>query len=265
MKQKPSIFDDFAGTYDQTFTNTRLGRILRGRVHRHLARHFRSSYHVLDLGCGTGEDALWLSRKDIRVTATDASLQMLQETRRKVSREGQIQLVETRHMSVQEVCEGGLDGELFDGAYSNFGVLNTISVWESLGKTISKCIRYDGVLILVLMGPACPWDFVWRLLHGEVKPSFQRLAGHMEVGFGGKKLPVWFPYAHKLRRDFEPWFKHICTESLGLLLPPTYLGHLVERWSSLFHGLSCVEESTAHFTKGLGDHYITVLRRTNKG
>ena len=234
-------------------------------MHGHLARYFQSGHHVLDLGCGTGEDALWLSRRNVRVTAIDGSLKMLRETQSKLSREGQDRLVDTQCMSLQEVCEGRLDGELFDGAYSNFGVLNTISVWGDLGKAIGKSVRHEGVLILILGGPVCPWDFVWHLLHGEVKPPFQRLSGLKKVGAGNRKIPVWFPSARKLRRSFQPWFKHVRTESLGLLLPPTYLGHLVERWSLLFQWLSRLEESTAHFTGGWGDHYIIVLRRTSGG
>ena len=71
-------FDTAAAGYDQTFTGTRLGRWLRARVQEHLARCFAAGDRVLELGCGTGEDALWLAARGIDVTALDASRRMLE-------------------------------------------------------------------------------------------------------------------------------------------------------------------------------------------
>ena len=47
--------------------------MLRGRVWQTLERTFTPGQHILELACGTGEDALWLAQRGIQVTATDGS------------------------------------------------------------------------------------------------------------------------------------------------------------------------------------------------
>jgi ubiquinone/menaquinone biosynthesis C-methylase UbiE len=81
MTVDPAAFDVFAPTYDVDFTQTRLGKMLRGRVWQVLERYFSPGDHVLELACGTGEDACWLAEWGIRVTATDGSAEMVETTR----------------------------------------------------------------------------------------------------------------------------------------------------------------------------------------
>src|SRR5262245_11506392 len=72
-----TAFDAMAQDYDATFSDTAVGKALRDIVWSHLDDTFAPSQHVLDLGCGTGEDALHLARAGIRVTATDSSAEMI--------------------------------------------------------------------------------------------------------------------------------------------------------------------------------------------
>ncbi|HEX5164835.1 MAG TPA: methyltransferase domain-containing protein, partial [Thermomicrobiales bacterium] len=81
-------FDSVAAGYDDAFTSHQLGHWLREMVWQRMAASFAPGQHVLELGCGTGEDALWLAQRGVHVTATDASPAMLAETRRKVERAG---------------------------------------------------------------------------------------------------------------------------------------------------------------------------------
>src|SRR5574341_1364692 len=60
-------FDAAALTYDEIFTQRRLGSWLREMVRERLP--FQPGDHILELGCGTGEDALWLAQRGISVTA----------------------------------------------------------------------------------------------------------------------------------------------------------------------------------------------------
>ncbi len=74
-----------AESYDQTFTNTSLGRELRALVWERLSLLFTGGSHVLELNCGTGEDACWLAARGVLVTATDGSPRMLQRAEEKAS------------------------------------------------------------------------------------------------------------------------------------------------------------------------------------
>src|SRR3954451_14147595 len=57
---------------------------MREALWRHYARIFHPGDDVLDFGCGTGTDAMYLSRRGIRVTGIDASPQMIAQFQRKV-------------------------------------------------------------------------------------------------------------------------------------------------------------------------------------
>jgi len=70
-------FDLLAADYDRTWTNSGAGRLQRDAVWRQIVRLFRAGDHVLDLGCGTGEDAAHLMRHGVRVRAMDASPEMV--------------------------------------------------------------------------------------------------------------------------------------------------------------------------------------------
>ncbi|HEY1015278.1 MAG TPA: methyltransferase domain-containing protein, partial [Herpetosiphonaceae bacterium] len=72
-----TAFDTVAERYDGDFTSRRLGGWLRAAVWRRLGAAFRPGDRALELGCGTGEDALWLARRGVAVTATDVSPGML--------------------------------------------------------------------------------------------------------------------------------------------------------------------------------------------
>ena len=87
-------FDVAAASYDADFTATQLARWLRETVQAHLAAAFGPGDHVLELGCGTGEDAIWLARRGVRVTATDVSQSMLDVAQRKAAAAGLTNLID---------------------------------------------------------------------------------------------------------------------------------------------------------------------------
>jgi hypothetical protein len=171
-------------------------------------------------------------------------------------------------VSLQEVAEGYFGGQRsavggrFDGVFSNFGGLNTIGEWRSLAATLAEIVRPGGTVILVPMGPFCPWEIGWYLAHGQPRQAFRRFSGNgVPAKIGEAIIPIWYPPAGRLRADFVTWFTHLTTQSLELWLPPSYLDHFVNRWPGLFRRLNRFEEATARLTGGWGDHYIIVFRR----
>lgn len=267
----PTAFDIFAGDYDSTFTHSILGRLLRPRVWQTLAEHFSPGQHILELTCGTGEDALWLAKQGVRVTATDGSVKMIEVARAKAESAGLSDRIVTIQLSLQAIIDGNLGGQRsvvggphFDGLYSNFGGLNTINDWPSLAEGLAALVKPGGKLILVPMGPVCPWEILWHLLHGQPRVAFRRFGSAAPAKIGDTIIPIWYPPARRLRQEFSPWFRPLQTESLGLWLPPSYLDHFVNRWPAFFIWLNRFEKATAHFTGGWGDHYIIVFQRIIK-
>lgn len=262
----PAAFDAFAPDYDAEFSRTHLGQMLRQRVWAVYKRHFAAGDHLLELACGTGEDALWLAHQGLTITATDGSPDMVSLTQYKAQQAGLSSHITAYPLTLQSFAHtrpSPFPTRQFDGLYSNFGGLNTIADWRPLAKAIAQLIRPGGVIILVPMGTICPWELLWYLFYGDAKLAMRRLFQPATAVIGPSRIPIWYPSARRLRRDFAPWFEHVHTESLGLWLPPSYLGHFVEKRPSFFQHLNQLEKATACFTGGWGDHYILVLKRND--
>src|ERR1051326_614191 len=82
-----AVFDQFAHDYDEHFGGI-LGRLFRRAVWRWLDAAFQPGEQVLELSCGTGEDALHLAERGVRILATDPSAGMLEVARKKILAEG---------------------------------------------------------------------------------------------------------------------------------------------------------------------------------
>lgn len=259
-------FDAIAPGYDAHFTDHRLGRWLREAVRAHMGATFQAGQHVLDLGCGTGEDAVWLAGRGVRVTAVDASTSMLQQAREKVRRSGMSDGVTLHQLDIAAPgALAGLDpGITFDGAYSNFGPINCVGDRPALAAALASRVRSGGRVLLVVMGPLCPWEVVAYLPRLRVRSAFRRFRqGGRAVLAEGSAVRIWYPSPRRLRRDFHPWFRHLDTAGIGVLLPPTDFRHLVDRWPRLFAALASVEQRVGGRFPAtwLNDHYLMVLER----
>ena len=256
-------FNAPADDYDREFTSTRLGRWLREPVWRRLDSGFGPGDTVLELGCGTGADAVWLAGRGVRVVATDVAPAMLELARRKVMEAGVTASVAFRVVDINNL-PAWTPALTFDGLLSNFGALNCVSDCRSLARTAAGWVRPGGRVVLVVMGPFCPWEMVWHLLHGDIRTALRRLrsGGTAHIG-AGASVPVWYPSPQRLRSQFAPFFRHVETVGLGVLLPPTYLQHVVERWPTFFKRLAALEGSwRSRFPWTLlNDHYLMVLER----
>ena len=259
----PRPFDAVAAGYDASFTERRLGRWLRGMVWERLGTAFQPGQHVLELGCGTGQDAVWLARRGVRVTATDVSTAMLDITRRKVDAAGVGDLVDVTELDLAELAPATLERQ-YDGAFSIFGPLNCMGERGALAAGLAGLVRPGGKVVLVVMGPVCPWEIGWHLARGRFKSAFRRFRSGAEAHVGdGRTLRVWYPSAHRLEREFDPYFKTLEIAGIGLLLPPSEMGRVVDRAPRFFRRLARLDRrfATELPWRYLNDHYLMMLER----
>ena len=263
-------FDAAAASYDAEFTSTQLARWLRETVQAHLATAFCPGDHVLELGCGTGEDAIWLAQRGVRVTATDVSQSMLDVAQRKAAAAGLSALIDFAAIDLSSLPSAlhpppsTLHPVPFTGAFSNFGPLNCLADRREVAAALGRWVRPGGKVLLVLMGPLCPWEIGWHLLHGQLRPAFRRLGQGVEAHVGdGATIRVWYPSPRALAAEFEPYFELCELVGIGSLLPPSYLSHLVDRRPTLFGRLADADRriGASWPWTWLNDHYLMVLQR----
>ncbi len=262
-KSDISAFDPLAVTYDRDFTQSIIARYLRDRVQQRLLRHFSVGQHILEMGCGTGEDALFLAQHGIQVTATDASAGMRAIAHEKTQQASRVRVLPLDLASLPE--HDAEWNQFFDGAFANFGVLNCLAEWHSLAVWLAARISKGGVLGFAIMPPFCAWEMLWHGAHSHLKTAFRRW--HKTTTFQpdphSAPMPIHYPTVRHITRSFAPYFARIQVMPLGLFLPPSDIYGIIEARPSLLAGLQRLEQTAGQMSPLalFADHYWIELRR----
>jgi SAM-dependent methyltransferase len=253
-------FDALAADYDTGFTATPLGALLREAVHRRLDAHFAAGNRVLEIACGTGEDAVHLGRRGVRVLATDASEAMVERTREKVTAAGLEGIVEPRHLAIEDLASLAGPFGSFDGAFSDFGGLNCVADLPAAARDLAGLLRPGAALLLCVMGPLVPWEWAGVLRRGEPGKAFRRLR---RGGVPWRGVTVRYPSPAALRRAFAPAFRSVRLSAVNALLPPTEWEGWAARHPRLLAALARWERrlETVPPLPWLADHYLLELVR----
>lgn len=258
-----SPFDYIASSYDETFTNTVVGRYQRMVTIEIMKRRFQAGMRVLEIGCGTGVDTVFLARRGLSVTAIDASPRMIEITRQRVEAAGVQNRVNARVCSAERLADEPLD-EPFDGILSNFGVLNCLSTPETTGTIVARYLRPEGCAVLCLLGRWCAWEILVHVAQCRVGTAFRRLnRGGADVRVGDGYVHVVYPSPREVIDACTPHCTHVGTTGVGVLVPPSYLEPLVRRFPRIFRTFRGIEPHVNHKwpCNRLGDHYCLELQR----
>ena len=256
-------FDRLAESYDAKFTDSVVGRLQRQIVWDALSSAFYRGDFVLELNCGTGEDALFLAKRGLSVLACDASEKMIAIATRRKQREFPGGRLEFR-LSPNEAL-GQLDtaGQRFDGALSNFSGLNCVEDLRSVATTLAGRIKPRGRVFICMSTRACAWEIVWHLARGNFRKAFRRLSGSTVATVEGVRVSVHYPTARQIRRAFAPSFRICSMRAVGLFIPPSY----AETWSAghprLLSLLALIDRATRSLPgmRQLGDHILIEFER----
>jgi SAM-dependent methyltransferase len=252
-------FDELAADYDATFSDSALGRTLRALVWSRLEQVFRAPQRVLELGCGTGVDALALARRGVEVVAIDASPGMIQVARQKAAA-GRVVF----HCLPMERVGATFPGQLFDGVLSNFGAINCVADLGALVNDVALCLRPGARLVWVVMGRHVPWEWAWFLLQGQWSKAWRRLT---PGGVGWRGLNIRYPTPGELKRLLRPHFRIERIAPLGVALPPSYAGEWLARRPRLSKLLTALELRAQGWSAlaGFADHYVVEATRLDAG
>ncbi len=242
-----TAFDQLATLYEALWSRTAIGISQRLAVWQRIDSLFKPGDRILDLGCGTGDDALHLESRDVQVYGVDVSAGMVAVARSRG--------VNAHRLAIENIAD--LNGE-FDGAISNFGVLNCIEQLEHVASALGRLVRRGGYVAICVMSPFCLWETFYFLVHGNAGKAFRRLKRGKAASSIG--IDVRYPSRRKLTQIFQSSFKLIRWYGVGLCVPPSYVRALSDRAVSR---MAQIDGHIAHWPllRGIADHRLFLFKR----
>jgi ubiquinone/menaquinone biosynthesis C-methylase UbiE len=256
------VFDQMASEYDDVFTNSMIGRAQRDAIWVVLTQVFKIGDHVLELNCGTGEDALFLARNGASVTACDASERMIQIATGRLRKEAPAVPVQFNLLPTERIRELNPSTE-FDGVFSNFSGLNCVPDLKRTAEDLATLLSPGAPLLICLSTRFCLWEMLWFALHGNFRKAFRRCTGHAAAKIGEFTVDVYYPTVRKLRTSFSPSFVLRSCTGVGVTVPPSYLEVWIRNHPKLLSMLRTIDKavSSSPGFRVLGDHVLLHFER----
>jgi ubiquinone/menaquinone biosynthesis C-methylase UbiE len=255
-------FDSLAAKYDDLFTRSMIGRAQRGAVWEILTDTFEPGSHILELNCGTGEDALFLAQHDVSVVACDASERMIETARRRMQSEDpdapiEFKLLATEHLSKLN------HGDLFDGAFSNFSGLNCVADLNQTARDLAALVTMGAPVLICLSTRFCLSEIVWFALHGQFRKAFRRFSGFATVKVGDFTVKVNYPTLRAVERSFSSFFRMRSCTGIGIAVPPSYLEPIIRKRPGLLNLFRRIDRiiSQLPWFRTVGDHMLIHFER----
>lgn len=266
VRNAPEAFDLAASRYDAEFDASPVVFHLRSMIWGRLMQHFPAGSHLLELNCGTGTDAIYLARHGVRVTATDASQEMIEVARQKVSRAGLSDAIVLKQVSFGEISRLAERNAVFsfDGVFSNFGGLNCENNLEDVLQKLAALLKPGAMFVACVMNKLAIGEIVSFVSRGNFRHASRRLQRkEVYAEMGASRVPVRYYTPRQFRRLASPWFEHAGTIGLSILSPYPHARTFMRRHPKLSSLLLDIDGRIASLPlfRNLGDHFVIELRK----
>lgn len=263
LRDTQDAFDSVAVDYDGARGNNALIQEMRAEMWQWLDASFAPGSRLIDIGCGTGLDAIRMARLGHRVTATDWSAQMVQRTRDRAADERLQHRLQALALGAHELDRLAGDGS-FDGAYSDLGPLNCVPDLAAVSRQCARLLTPGGTLVFSVIGRLCPWEIAHYLRRRHWARARLRFARDF-VPVSMNRHTIWTRYyaPREFYRAFRREFSLSHFRALCLFAPPPYLGWVRERHPRWHRRLWRWDRRAGGWPllRGMGDHFLIVMRR----
>ena len=256
------MFDHVAEIYDKSFTHSRIGKLQRGFVMDYMDTILPRDkpLSILELNCGTGEDAVYFAKKGHNVVATDLSDEMIRVVKQKIGEYRLEDKITAFSMDIRDILNVDF-GVKFDLIFSNFGGLNCLSAQDlgTLSNNLAPLMDKGGRLIAVIMPKNCLWENFYFTAKFEWGKVFRRNTNKMlPVNVGTHDIPTWYFSPEEIRAIFSGDFRKIGQKPIGFTVPPSYMEPFFRNKGKALNVLGNMENSLNRISglASFSDHFL---------
>lgn len=252
-------FDGMAERFDSRFTPWLSVAAQRRAVRAALAEAFVGGSRLLELGGGTGDDALWLAEHGRTVVTTDPAPSMVRLAAAKLAPHFgcRAEVVPAEALEAHAPSLRRPDEASFDGAFSNFAGLNCVSDLGPVARGLAGLVRPGGSVLLVLFGIVCPGEMIVEAMRRRPRNMLRRFArGDVPARLGGQDFTVRYHRARAIARAMAPWFAYEGRQGIGIAVPPSAAEPDISRHPRLLAGLEAFDRAVAAPLAMFGDHIL---------
>jgi 2-polyprenyl-3-methyl-5-hydroxy-6-metoxy-1,4-benzoquinol methylase len=263
LRDTQAAFDSVAADYDGPRGNNLLIQDMRKEMWRWLDATFAPRSRLIDLGCGTGLDAVRMAGLGHRITATDWSPQLVARTADRALRESVTDRVVASRIGAHELRRLEGDGE-FDGVYSDLGALNCVPDLADVSSACARLLKPAGALVFTVIGRVCPWEIAHYALRRRWARLGIRFARELvPVGMNGHTIWTRYYTPREFYRAFDRDFELEHYRGLCLFAPPPYLTGVQDALPRAYDWLWRLDRRTAGWPglRSMGDHFLIVMRK----
>ena len=218
-------FDSASDEYDFTISHNYINTWIRNRSVSELLSLVKRNDTLVEVGCGTGAEALEIATHVSRIIATDISDQMIEIVRKKIQarrQPGRVLPIRLGAANIDQVTEV-LNGEKAQAAYSFNGALNCEPDLENFVTGLASVLRPGGYFVCSIRNSLCLGEV---LSHAAIL-QFERMAPRktqpVMVSVGGLDIPALYYSPSTFVEFFQRKFKLRRVIGLPAFLPPAYL------------------------------------------
>jgi len=251
-------FDAVAEAFDERFGSWASVAAQRRAVRTELVRAFAPGTRVIEIGGGTGEDAVWLAQMGCEVLLTDPSPTMVRIASAKLHPYD----VPAPIAVAAEDLKSLPRTKPFDGAFSNFAALNCVVDLSAVARGLSGLIRPGGRLLLVVFGACPPGEWITQIARSDPRNAFRRSArGNVEARLGGLKFTVRYHRRRELIKSFAPAFRFVGRRGIGVFVPPSAAEPWITSHPRLLGALERMDRFASRPLAMFGDHVLYEFER----
>jgi SAM-dependent methyltransferase len=261
-------FDSASEEYDFTIGSNFINVWIRERSIEELLRLAHREDVLLEIGCGTGTEAIRISKHVKGVVATDISPNMIALIRRKVDARnlaGRIRPLQARAVDVKRVS-GYLPGGRARVVYSFNGALNCELELTRFPRELWDVVEPGGYFVCSVRNKFCLEESLVQGALLRFRSMTPRKKQPKMVSVGGMDIPAYYYYPWEFARIFSPYFEVERQLALPAIVPPPYLNDLYVKFRSRIKFLENADAALAGvfpFNK-FGDQTLFVFRRIDR-